>query len=77
MTTITQMLINGQNDLYWFESHLESLRLKYNNEFIAFHDKRIIEHDHRLDNLMKRLKDKNIDISHIFIKFVSKVKSIL
>lgn len=77
MNQIAQMLVNGQNDLSWFESNLENLRLKYNNEFIAFHNKRVIEHDSNLDNLMKRLKNKNIDISHTFVKFVSKIKSIL
>ncbi len=77
MTSIMQMLVNGQNDLSWFESNLESLRLKYNNEFIAFYNKGVIEHDSNLDSLMKKLKSKNIDLSNVFIKFVSKIKSIL
>jgi len=77
MDSITQMLVNGQDDLSWFESNLENLRLKYNNEFIAFHNKKILEHDSNLDSLMKKLESKNVNLSNIFIRFISKVKSIL
>ena len=77
MNAISQMLVNGQNDLSWFESNLRNLRLKYNNEFIAFHKKKILEHDSNLDNLIEKLNGKNINPSNIFIKFVSKVRMIL
>ena len=74
---VLQMLVSGQNDLAWFESNLDSLRSKYNNEFIAFHNKEVIDADANLDSLMDRLKEKDVDTSNIFVKFVSKIKAIL
>ena len=75
--TIVQMLISGQDDIIWFESNLSYLKSKYDNRFIAFHNKEVIESDTNLDNLLRKLHDKNVDTSNIFIKFISKIKSIL
>jgi len=75
--SVLQMLVSGQNDMAWFESNLDSLKSKYNNKFIAFHNKEVIGADSNLDNLMKRLKENSIDTSNIFVKFVSKIKAIL
>lgn len=77
MDQISQMLVNGQRDLSWFEENINDLRMKYNNEFIAFHSKKILEHDSNLNNLIEKLTKKNINLSDVFIKFVSKVKAIL
>ncbi len=77
MDLISQMLVNGQKDLCWFESNLNNLRSRYNNEFIAFQNEEILEHDSSLDNVIDKLKKRNVDTSEIFIKFVSKVKVIL
>jgi len=74
---ILQMLVSGQNDLQWFDSNLDKLIAKFNNKFIAFKNKRVIEFDSDLDELMLKLKKENIDTSNIFVKFVSRVKSIL
>jgi len=74
---LVQMLISGQNDLSWFESNLNRLKSEYNNKFIAFHNQTVIESDSNLDHLMRKLGDKSIDTSNLFIKFVSKVKAIL
>ena len=76
-TQITQMLILGQNDLDWYGSHLDSLRTKYNNKFIAFKNHEVLDSDVKLNNLMIKLKEKNVDTSDIFIKFMSKVKALL
>ncbi len=75
--TVLQMLVSGQNDLAWFEASLESLRARYNNQFIAFHNKQVIDSDINLDNLIQRLKTKEVDTSNLFVKFVSKIKAIL
>ncbi|MBW2976640.1 hypothetical protein KY347_04300 [Candidatus Woesearchaeota archaeon] len=76
-TQIVQMLISGQNDLSWYDSNLDSLRNKYNNKFIAFKNKKVLDSDPKLNNLMVKLKEKNVDTSNIFIKFISKVKALL
>ncbi len=75
--SITQMLVSGQNDLMWFESNLSSLISKYNNQFIAFHDKIVIASDSSINSLMAKLNKKEIDTSNVLIRFVSKVKLIL
>ena len=77
MSEIVAMLLAGQNDLAWFESHLESLRNKYNNRFIAFRDEKVLHADEDVNRLMDRLKREGIDMSSVLVRFVSKVKSIL
>lgn len=76
-TQIVQMLLRGQDDLSWFDSNLDSLKNKYNNKFIAFQSRKVIDFDSNLDSLMAKLKSKGTDTSNIFVKFVSKVKTLL
>jgi hypothetical protein len=76
-TTILQMLETGQNDLSWFNSNLVSLLSKYNNMFIAFHNKQVIDADSNFETLMKKLESKGQNTSNLFIKFVSKIKTIM
>jgi len=74
---ILQMLVSGQNDLTWYQSNLKKLKSKYNNKFIAFHNKEVIDVDKDFERLTQKLQEKNIDTSNIFIKFVGKIKAIL
>lgn len=74
-TQLVQMLRSGQEDLEWFDSNLNALLNDFNNMFIAFRNKKVIESDQDLNRLMEKLKD--VDTSNVFVKFVSKVKYIL
>ena len=74
---IVTMLKSGQDDLRWFDSNLDNLMKDFNNRFIAFRNKEVIEASEDLDRLISSLKEKGIDIPNVFIKFVSKVKHIL
>jgi hypothetical protein len=74
---IVRMLVLGENDLNWYNSNLDNLKNKYNNKFIAFKNQEVLDSDSKLDNLMTKLKDKKIDTSSIFIKFISQVKALL
>ena len=76
-TQLVQMLKSGQEDLEWFDSNLNALLKDFNNMFIAFRSKRVIESDHDLNRLMEKLKEGDVDTSNVFVKFVSKVKYIL
>ena len=76
-TEIIQMLKSGQEDLEWFDSNLKALISEFNNKFIAFSNKKVIESDNDLNELMAKLNEKGIDSSNIFVKFVSNVKYIL
>jgi len=74
---LVQMLKSGQEDLEWFDSNLNALLKDFNNMFIAFRNKRVIESDQDLNRLMQKLKEEDVDTSNVFVKFVSKVKYIL
>lgn len=76
-TAIVQMLVSGRDDLSWFDSNLTSLKSRYNNKFIAFHNKSVIDADEVLENLVERLKKNGIDTSNVFVKFISTIKEIL
>ncbi len=71
------MLERGKQDLEWFDNNLENLKSKHNNEFIAFKNCQVIEADSSLDSLMKKLNKKGTDMSSVFIKFVSRIETIL
>ncbi len=74
---IAQTLLQGREDIQWFDKNLTLIKSKYNNKFIAFHNKRVVDSDKSLDGLMAKLRKDGVDTSNIFIRFVSKVKAIL
>ena len=76
-TQTIQMLIRGKADLEWFDRDLPNLLSKYNDQFIAFKNKSVVESDTSLDKLMEKLKQKKVDVSDLVIKFVSKIKYVL
>ena len=76
-TQLIQMLKSGQEDLEWFDANLNLLITKFNEKFIAFRNKQVIEYNQDLNELMKKLKESDVDTSNVFVKFVSKVKYIL
>jgi len=75
--SIINMLKTGQDDLNWFNLNMESLLAEYNNKFIAFHKRSVIDSDSNFDDLIRKLRKNNVDTSSVFIKFLSKVKTIL
>ena len=76
-TQLVQMLKSGQEDLEWFDANLNLLITKFNEKFIAFRNKQVIGYNQDLNELMKKLKESDVDTSNVFVKFVSKVKYIL
>ena len=77
MTEVLQMLISAQDDLAWYEANLNQLKGQYDGKFVAFKNKEVLDSDSILDNLLERLKRSGVDISTVFVKFVSRVKAIL
>ena len=71
------MLKSGQDDLLWFQAHLEELHTQYLNQFVAVLNGTIVAFSSDLDQLLETLAEKNIKASSVLIKFVSKVKMIL
>ena len=74
---LVSMLQAGQEDLQWFDSNLSKLVKEFNNKFIAFSNKEVIVSSDDPEKLIEILNKKGMDTSGVFIKFVSKVKSIL
>ncbi len=74
---ILSMLESGQRDMEWFSSSFGELKDKYNDRFVAFSGKKIIDSDKDVEALLSRLSSKGIDTSKVFIEFISSVKSIL
>ena len=74
---VVQLLLQGQNNLMWFNSNWNELVRDFNNKFIAIENKEVIESDTNLDSLLNKLRSKGVDSSETMIKFVSKIASIL
>ncbi len=74
---IVQMLESAQEDLKWFDVNLTKFISEFNNRFIAFRNKSVLDSDTDFDKLLSKLKAKEIDASNVFVRFVSKVKYIL
>jgi hypothetical protein len=74
---ILDSLILGKKDMLWFGQNINSLKSKYNNMFIAFSNQKILDADSNLDALLKRLRKQEIDLSKLFIEFISKTEQIL
>lgn len=74
---IVQMLESAQEDLKWFDINLTKFISEFNNRFIAFRNKSVLDSDTDFDKLLSKLKTKKIDASNVLVRFVSKVKYIL
>ncbi len=74
---IIKMLKTGQDDLKWFNANFSNLLEKYNEKFIAFYNKEIIDSDTDLNRLMSKLESRNINTSNVIVRYISKIKSIL
>jgi hypothetical protein len=75
--TVLEMLHSGHEDMVWFNKNESTLIKDFNNYFVAIHNKTVIDSDKNLNTLMKKLKDKKVDVSVVFIEFISDIKSIL
>jgi hypothetical protein len=57
----------------WFRKHYQELVKKFDGEFVAVYEQKIIDHDKELSVLMKRIKAKYPE-EQIFVDFVSSEK---
>jgi hypothetical protein len=76
-TQVVDMLLLGQQDLSWFNSHSEELKSKYNEKFVAFRNKEVVDSDPNLDSLMEKLRKNKVDTTSVMVRFVSRIKSLL
>jgi hypothetical protein len=57
----------------WFRKRYQELVKKFDGEFVAVYEQKIIDHDKELSVLMKKIKAKYPE-EHIFVDFVSSEK---
>jgi len=57
----------------WFMKHYEELVEKFDGEFVAIYQQRVVDHDKNLRSLMKRIR-KKYPLSRVLVEFVSKEK---
>lgn len=75
---IIQDLQRIEKDSQWFAENTKSIQKKFEEEFIAIKDGKVIEDDKNFNKLLNKLKERGEDPSEIMIKFIhSKSKVIL
>jgi len=57
----------------WFMEHYEELAERFDGEFVAIYQQRVVDHDKNLRSLMKRIR-KKYPLSRVLVEFVSKEK---
>ncbi|MCC5997573.1 MAG: DUF5678 domain-containing protein [Thermofilum sp.] len=57
----------------WFMKHYEELVEKFDGEFVAIYQQKVVDHDKNLRSLMKRIR-KKYPLSRVLVEFVSKEK---
>jgi hypothetical protein len=57
----------------WFMEHYEELVERFDGEFVAIYQQRIVDHDKDIASLMKRIR-KKYPLSQVLVEFVSKEK---
>ena len=57
----------------WFMEHYEELAERFDGEFVAIYQRRIVDHDKNLRSLMKRIR-KKYPLGQVLVEFVSKEK---
>lgn len=74
---ILKMLEVSDSNLEWFKNHLDYLKEKFDQNYVAIEDSEVIAFDKSMDHLIQKLKQLNKDPSKLFIQFVSKIKAVL
>jgi hypothetical protein len=57
----------------WFMEHYEELVERFDGEFVAIYQQKVVDHDKNLRSLMKRIR-KKYPLSRVLVEFVSKEK---
>ena len=66
-----QLLTGSISDLNWFKQNSSSIKEKYEGEFIAIKDKKIIGFAPKVEILIKKLEKKGTNSNLVIIKYVT------
>ena len=73
MSEILVLFDENEKNWSWFMEHYEELVEKFDGEFVAIYQQRVVDHDKNLRSLMKRIR-KKYPLSRVLVEFVSKEK---
>ena len=68
MLTDLELLEISEENLEWFQENSKEIQEQFTNKIIAIKDKRIIASAENINELLKLLKEKNIDSSEVLIE---------
>ncbi|AGT35960.1 MULTISPECIES: DUF5678 domain-containing protein [Thermofilum] len=57
----------------WFMEHYEELAERFDGEFVAIYQQRVVDHEKDIGSLMKRIR-KKYPLGQVLVEFVSKEK---
>jgi len=73
MSKYTVLFDEHDKNWSWFRKHYKDLVKKFDGEFVAVYEQKIIDHDKELSVLMERLRVKHPG-KNIFVDFVTSEK---
>jgi hypothetical protein len=73
VSKLTTLFEEHDKNWSWFEKHYNELVEKFDGEFVAVYEQKLVDHDKELNALMKRIKSK-YSADRIFVDFVSSEK---
>jgi len=73
VSKLTTLFEEHDKNWSWFEKHYNELVEKFDGEFVAVYEQKVVDHDKELNALMKRIESK-YSADRIFVDFVSSEK---
>ena len=73
MSDVWTLIDEQDKNWSWFMEHYEELAERFDGEFVAIYQQRVVDHDKNLRSLMKRIR-KKYPLSRVLVEFVSKEK---
>ncbi len=70
ISELTALFDEHDKNWPWFEEHYDELVRKFDGEFVAVHEQKVVDHDRELSALMNRIEAK-YPADHVFVDFVS------
>ncbi len=65
-----QLIKNFEMDSMWLKTHIDSIRSKFKNSFVAVKDKKVILSGKDLDALIEELKKNGVETDSVVIEYV-------
>ena len=73
MSEILALFDEHDRNWSWFREHYDELVEKFDEEFVAIYEQKVIDHDKDISALMERVRER-YGSKHVFVDFVSREK---